>query len=239
MDYAAAFEQSNAHFAAVLADADPDLPVPTCPGWTIRKLLTHVGRGDRWAATIVSTRATGPVDLMTVADGKPPADHAGALDWLAKAPALLLDAVAAAPGAPVWTFIGPRTASWWVRRRLHEVVVHTADALIAMGRPVDLDPAPAADGVGEWLDLVRGFGAPALDDGASLHLHATDTDGEWTVFRDGTGIRWEPGHAKATTALRGRAADLLLVLLRRIPVSGVECFGDKDVLTGFLARTPF
>ncbi|MFC5288068.1 maleylpyruvate isomerase family mycothiol-dependent enzyme [Actinokineospora guangxiensis] len=239
MDYAAAFQQSNAQLTAVLAEANPDLPVPTCPGWTLRKLLTHVGRGDRWAATIVSTRSTGPVDPATVADGKPPADHAGALDWLAAAPALLIEAAAAAPGAPVWTFIGPQVASWWVRRRLQEAVVHTADALIAAGLPVELDPALAADGVGEWLGLVTGSRAPALDMGASLHLHATDTGGEWTVFRDETGIRWTAEHTTATAALRGPAAELLLVLTRRFPLGRVERFGAEDVVTGFLARTPF
>ncbi|MGX7828670.1 maleylpyruvate isomerase family mycothiol-dependent enzyme [Actinokineospora sp. 24-640] len=237
MDNAAAFAAQNRSFADILAAADLDTAVPACPGWTLRDLLTHVGRGDRWAATIVATRAEAPVDPRTVADGKPPAD--GALDWLTAGPRLLLDAVAADPDAPVWTFTGPKPAQWWVRRRLHEVLVHRADALIALGEPVEVDPALAADGVSEWLSLINGVGAPALDEGATLHLHATDAAGEWTLRREGDRVVWEDGHAKATAAVRGPAMDLLLVLLRRLPAERVEVFGEPAVLADFLARTPF
>ncbi|UVS80087.1 maleylpyruvate isomerase family mycothiol-dependent enzyme [Actinokineospora sp. UTMC 2448] len=239
MDTAAAFVDRNRAFADVLAAADPDTPVPACPGWTLRQLLTHVGRGDRWAATIVATRAEARVDPKTVADGKPPADHTAAVDWLAAGPGLLIDAVAADPDVPVWTFVGPRPAAWWVRRRLHEVLVHRADALLALGSAVDEDPALAADGVAEWLSLLADGKAPALDDGVSLHLHATDTDGEWTLRRDGAGVVWEPGHAKATAAVRGPAMELLLVLLRRTPLDRVDVFGDQAVAADFLDRTPF
>ena len=239
MDIAGAFIEKNRRLADVMAAADPDVPVPTCPGWTLRKLLTHVGRGDRWAATIVATRAEQGIDPRGVDDGKPPADHAGAVEWLAAGPRRLIDAVAVDPDAPVWTFVGPRPAAWWVRRRLHEATVHLADALIAVGEPVDVDPALAADGVDEWLSLIVDGGAPVLDEGTSLHLHATDAAGEWTLRRDGGGLVCEPAHAKATTAVRGAALDLLLVLLRRVPADRVEVFGDDAVLTDFLAKTPF
>ncbi len=56
VDYAAAFLQENRAFSDLIRDADESLPVPTCPGWNIQKLLRHVGRGDRWAAQIVSER---------------------------------------------------------------------------------------------------------------------------------------------------------------------------------------
>jgi len=39
---------------------DLERPVPACPGWTFRQLATHAGRGHRWAAQIVATRATTP-----------------------------------------------------------------------------------------------------------------------------------------------------------------------------------
>ncbi|MGW5051649.1 maleylpyruvate isomerase family mycothiol-dependent enzyme [Actinokineospora sp. NPDC004072] len=239
MDTAAAFTERNRAFADLLADADPATPVPACPGWTLRELLTHVGRGDRWAATIVSTRAEDRVESKDVPDGKPPADHAAAVDWVAAGPGLLRAAVDADPDVPVWTFIGPRPAGWWVRRRLHEVLVHRADALLALGRPVAEDPALAADGVAEWLSLLVGGNAPALDGDRTLHLHATDTDGEWTLRHDGAGLVCEPGHAKASAAVRGPAMDLLLVLLRRLPPERVEVFGERAVLADFLARTPF
>ena len=49
------------------------------------------------------------------------------------------------------TFLGPKAASWRLRR-LHEATVHRADAAIALGAPYQLSAELAADGITEWLD---------------------------------------------------------------------------------------
>ena len=250
MDYTAAWAEQNSLLGELLRDADLATPVPTCPGWTLQKLLAHVGRGDRWAATIVRDHADGPVDLRTVADGRPPEDPDGALKWLAESVPVLADAVAATGAdTPVWTFTGPKPAGWWVRRRLHESVVHRADAATALGLPYEVEPALAADGVSEWLDLLAArpadADAPLLSGGATLHLHATDDGlgehGEWLVRLDGGRVVWEHGHGKGTAAVRGSAGDLLLAVLRRIPADDerLQLIGDGDVWRTWLDRTPF
>lgn len=247
MDFAAELAEQNRLFTELALAADPDADVPTCPGWRLRQLVTHVGRGDRWAATITGERSQVVVDPKSVADGKPPADWAGAVDWLAKGPRLLIDGVAAAgPDTPVWTFTGPKPASWWIRRRLHEIVIHRADAAIAAGVPFEVDPDVAADCLSEWLGLVaaRGAGSP-LAEGTSLHLHATDegltVPGEWMVRAAGDGVTVAHEHAKGTVAVRGKAADLTLALLRRLPADhpGLHIVGDAEVLTTWLQRTQF
>jgi len=244
MDHAAALVDENARFAALAAAADPGTPVPTCPGWSLKQLFRHVGRGDRWAATIVRTGL--PADPREVADGRPP--EGGLVDWLQGGPQAILDAVAeAGPDTPVWTFNGPRPASWWIRRREHEVLVHRADAALALGTDFAVPAERAADSVSEWLGLVaeRTF-EPAdnpLADGATLHLHATDDGlgaaGEWFVRGAGGRIGWEHGHAKGDVAVRGPVADLLLALLRRRPSDTVETIGDAAVWERWLARTGF
>jgi uncharacterized protein (TIGR03083 family) len=246
MDPAAALVEQNRMFGEFAAAADPGLRVPTCPDWTLRQLLAHVGRGDRWAATIVRDRADGYVDIRSVADGKPPQEAGAAIEWLVESARLLLDAVAATgPDTPVWSFVGPRPASWWVRRRLHEVVVHRADAAFAVGRPYEVEPELAADGVSEWLSLVAARPAEILDPDATLHLHATDeglgSAGEWMIRGTATGIEWEHGHGKGAAAVRGSAADLLLAVLRRIPADGarLQVLGDASLWRTWLARTPF
>lgn len=248
MDFAAEFTKQNGLLTDLVSAADPDADVPTCPGWTLRQLLTHIGRGHRWAATIVRERADGPVDPRTVADGKPPAEWPGAVDWLAKAPRLLFDAVeSTGPETPVWTFTGPKPSAWWFRRRLHETVVHRADAAIAAGVTFDVAPDVAADCLSEWLSLVaaRPVGSTPLAEGTSLHLHATDedltVDGEWMVRAAGGGITWAHEHAKGTVAMRGKAADLVLAVLRRLPSDhpGLDIIGDAGVLTTWLERTEF
>lgn len=246
-DAAADWVTQNRALAELLRHADPDMPVPTCPGWTLRRLGTHVGRGDRWAAMIVRERSATARDPREAPDGKPPADPQEMAAWLVGGVRVLVDAVAeAGADTSVWTFVGPRPASWWLRRRLHETVVHRADAALAVGAPFELAPEIAADGVSEWLELLtarRGGDDPVLVGGATMHLHATDDGlgaaGEWMLRPAGNAVTWEPGHAKGTVAVRGPAVDLLLVMTRRLPVDRVEVLGDAAVLDTWLARTSF
>jgi uncharacterized protein (TIGR03083 family) len=212
---------------AQLVDGDLDRPVPTCPGWTFRQLATHLGRGHRWAARIVATRATGPVPTREVPDGKLPADPAEHGPWLNASADLVAEAVTAAGGDQAWTFIGMRPASFWARRRAHEAAVHLADAQLAVGQEVDLTADVAADAVDEWL---------------GMGLSGT---GEWLVTRTPSGVSVDPGHTKADVAVRGPAVGLLLVLTRRLPSAplpaavGVEVLGDRALLDHWLENTPF
>jgi uncharacterized protein (TIGR03083 family) len=235
---------------AQIIDGDLDTPVPTCPGWTFRQLATHLGRGHRWAAQIVATRASGPIPLREVADGKFPEDPARHAPWLNAGADQVIEAVAAAGADLVWTLAGLGPAAFWVRRRAHEAAVHLADAQLAAGQDAGLAPDLAADGVDEWLGLLAAgaWSAGAADlrgDGQTLHIHATDPGlsgtGEWLVTRTPSGVTVTHGHAKADAAIRGPAASLLLVLTRRLPPSdpAIEVFGQKQLLTHWLQHTPF
>ena len=249
MDYVAELLEQTTLFGELIRDADPSMPVPTCPGWTIRQLFRHVGRGHRWAAEIVRERAEDYLDPRTVRDGKPPGDPEGAMEWLRDSARAVVDAVAdIGADTPVWTFLGPRPAAWWIRRRLHEATVHRADVALALGVPYDLSAPVAADGITEWLDRLAAKrpdgGAVPLDTGVTLHLHATDDlgpAGEWMIRRDGEGVSWEHGHGKGSTAVRGRAVELLLALTRRRSAAdaGAQVLGDQDVWAAWLDRTPF
>ncbi|MFZ0834754.1 MAG: maleylpyruvate isomerase family mycothiol-dependent enzyme [Mycobacterium sp.] len=242
MDFATALVEENNAFADALRGADPATPVTTCPGWTLKQLMRHVGRGDRWAAQIVADRLTVPLDPREVRNGKPPDD--GAIEWLRGGAQQLVEAVQKTGGdTPVWTFIGPQPASWWIRRRLHEVTVHRADAELALGRDFHLAADLAADGLTEWLERVvlqaGGDGIP-LSANQSLHLHAAG-GGEWTLRSDGQTLQLSPQHEKATVAVRGDATSLLLAMLRRIPADDrrIAVFGDIEVWRGWLDHTPF
>ena len=202
---------------------------------------------------IVRERATERVDTASVPDVTPPADRDAAVGWFTAGVRMLLDAVVATGVAvPVWTFTGPQPAEWWIRRRLHECVVHRADAALAVGAPFVVEPELAADGVAEWLSLVAARPAtdePALPADTTLHLHATDdglgADGEWMIRAGWSAaagrVIWEHGHGKGTVAVRGRAADLLLALLRRLPADDarLQVLGDEGVWRTWLERTPF
>ncbi len=244
----AEIEASTETLAGLVHGSDLTRQVPTCPDWTLRQLATHVGRAHRWAAEIVSTRSAEFIPFRQVADGRIPDDPALHAPWLRAGAARLIEVVKEAGSDPVWTFDGPRPASFWARRMAHETAVHRADAQITAGREPQFDPVIAADGIDEWLGFMSGIGAPdprvdALPDGAVLHVHVTDegVDGEWLVRRDGSSVTVQPGHAKGDVVVRGPAGRVLLVLLRRVPADDpqVEVLGDAAVLTGWLAGTPF
>lgn len=236
-------------------------PVPTCPDWTFKQLATHVGRGHRWAAEIVATRAREAIPTREVPGGKFPDDPAIQADWVSGGASKVIGAVREAGTAPVWTLEGIGPARWWARRRAHEVAVHLADALLAVGEDIAAgsgtsyrSPDLAADGVDEWLGLIaagtrgttdamRSRQAAVRGEGQSLHFHATDEGldgaGEWLVRRTASGITVEPGHAKADVAVRGPAATLMFVLVRRLPPEHAEILGDRELFTHWLDSTRF
>jgi uncharacterized protein (TIGR03083 family) len=249
MDFRAALVEETKAFGDLIHGADPETPVPSCPGWTLNQLFKHVGRGNRWSAQIIAERRLEPLDPREVRDGKPPADPDAALVWLADGVQLILDAVdQIGAETRVWTFLGQRPAGWWIRRRLHEATVHRGDAALALGVDFDLSPQLAADAISEWIDratIQADLHSPPLQRGLSLHLHATDDGlgptGEWTVTNDEGGLNWSHDHGKGDAAVRGRAKDLLLAVVRRRTTAeaGLEVFGDPAIWDGWLSKTPF
>jgi predicted lipid carrier protein YhbT len=69
---------------------------------------------------------------------------------------------------------------------------------------------------------------PAELVGATLHIHCTDTDGEWLLRLTADGIELERAHAKGDAALRGAASDLLLAVWHRADLDTIDVVGDAD-----------
>ena len=222
--------------ASVTAGMDPALEVPTCPGWTAAKLVKHTGIVHRWVERIVATRTSARIEQRDIETGLPAAE-AGYPAWLAAGAAPLAATLrSAGPDATVWAWGADQRSGWWARRMLHETTVHRADADLARGGWPEIDPVVAADGIDEFLsNLPTARRASArlaeLPAGASLHLHATDSDGEWLIRFDGGAVEWSRGHEKATTAVRGPATALLLFTYGRIPGqdSRLSVFGDPSL----------
>ena len=223
--------------AEVVAEA-PDLAadVPTCPGWTLTDLARHTGTVHRWVTGIVESRAAARIPLPET--GSPWESADGWAHWLAAGSLPLLSALRlAGPLTPVWSWGPGRTSGWWARRMVHETTLHRADAQLALGTAEpDVDPVVAADGIDEFLFNLPSARRPyphlaSLPTGASLHLHATDTDGEWLIRFTDSGIAWERGHQKATAAVRGPVTSLLLFTYgrRRLPAPELTGFGDPSI----------
>jgi uncharacterized protein (TIGR03083 family) len=234
--YLGALRDQAEQLVAAAERAGLDAPVPSCPDWDVAELLGHMGRVYRWAASCVETNApASPKDLPA-----PPArdERAG---WMRDGLARVVAALDRPAGDPAWTWAPDGTVGFWQRRQAHETTIHRVDAELASGPPTPVPLALAVDGIDEWLALVpnrRGV-PPVTGHGETIHLHCTDTDGEWLVRVGEDGLAVERAHAKGDVAARGAASDLLLVLLRRLPPSTVEVLGDPAVLDGFLTLTRF
>ena len=227
--------------ADISDSADPAAQVPTCPDWTLRQLITHVGRAQRWATAIVATRSAEPIPFREVPDGRLPDDPAERSGWLRLGAAGLAEAVQGAGTSQAWTHHGMGPASYWARRMAHETAVHRADGQLTVGtRPV-IDPVIAVDGIDEWLGLLpyRPGAQPPTGTSETLHLHCTDRDGEWLIRLTEAAPEIERTHGKGDVAVRGPASDVLLVLLRRLDPDQVEVFGDRTVLDHFLTHAAF
>jgi uncharacterized protein (TIGR03083 family) len=222
-----------ARFVAVAEKADMAAPVPGCPEWDLAGLVRHMGHVHRWVTHIIESNAQSWVGFASV-DIPKPEDPADLPAWLAAGAGPLLEALSGDPDAPVWGF-GGNSRRWWSRRMLHETTVHRADAERTLGLEPEVDPDVAVDGIDEFLDLVnvisglRNEPLRLAGSGETLHLHATDAPGEWTITFGPEGMTWERGHSKASTAVRGKVADLFLLMFNRHRVQDEErfqVFGD-------------
>jgi uncharacterized protein (TIGR03083 family) len=245
VDYRSILVDETRSFGSLIRKCDASTPVPTCPGWTIRELFHHVGRGHRWAAQIVATRAVAPPDPRFVPEAEPPGDVSGGIDWLVGGAALLVDAITrTGPDVAVWTIVGQRPAWWWLRRRAFDTLVHAVDAAMAQGAQHHVSSHIAAEALTEWLERVAAQAdtdSAPLRPGQCLSFHATDTDGRWTVSGTETGVTWAPEPSRDDVVLRGPMTDLLLVALRRrlVDDTGITVVGDAAVWQAWLDNTPF
>lgn len=245
--YCAAVEVEIARFNKIIDELDPAVPVPSCPDWTVADLVRHLGSTHRWVEHLVRHRAQQRVRPREVEIDQPN-DEADRPAWLAAGANRLVASLRATDSdTPVWTWGADQHVRFWSRRMLHETVIHRADAELALGRDVYVDPSTAVDGIEEFLTNLpyvrRGAeGVPELDrPGQTLHLHSTDTDGEWMITLQEKGFSWERGHHKGTVAVRATASDLLLLTYRRLRPGDGRCtvFGDHTLLASWLERTAF
>ncbi|AQA04168.1 hypothetical protein BVC93_18980 [Mycobacterium sp. MS1601] len=200
-----ALRSATRRFADVLETADITLAVPSCPQWTVEDLVRHLGGIHEWAAAQVGAEAG-----TNIPTGQDVPREALTTWYSDRADQLVTTLATAGPDAPAWVF-GPASgagfASFWIRRQIHETVVHTWDLLAAQGIHQTMDPELAWDGVQEVKDVfyprqVALGRIEPLD--AALHLHPTDLDRPAVTIGQG-----EP------VTVRLPASEMLLALWHR------------------------
>nr|WP_221376148.1 maleylpyruvate isomerase family mycothiol-dependent enzyme [Actinoplanes polyasparticus] len=207
--YAAELEAEAGRLGAAAARLPIATIVPTCPEWTVHDLVTHVGSGHHYAADVLATG--GPVEYERVGA---PSDPDVWTPWLLDGAQRLNAAVADRGfGSEVWSW-HPRhqTAGFWLRRMVHDQVIHRFDA----DPTGDVAPDLAADGVSDLLLSFEMFEA-LRGHGETLQFSATDIPRSWHVTLTSSGITWNDGDHGADVTLTAPVRELLLILNRRLP----------------------
>jgi uncharacterized protein (TIGR03083 family) len=207
--------------------------VPTCPGWTVRDLLLHVGGVHRWAATIVGEARTEPISLEQPYDIVADLPHdEGLVDWYRAGHAGLVRALEGAPpGLECWTFLPGSPLSMWARRQAHETTIHRGDADAAAGLSHAVATDVAVDGIDELLTcFVSGRSRrPRAKTERTLRIHVRDADAHWLVRigPDRPHAERVTGDVPADCTVAGPASAVYLALWNRIPWDGLTVSGDS------------
>ena len=200
--------------------------VPSCPDWTVRQLVEHLGGVQRWAATIVAQARTRLPDEAEEARlfAAPQGDL---LAWFQSGAATLATALEKArPDLAAFVFLrnAPSPRHFWARRQAHEVTIHRVDAQAArLGRIPSTAEAGirtdlAVDGIDE---LVTGFvprrsSMLRTDEPFTVSIAPTDADVSWTVrVSDQPPVVVGGADQDAHSVLTGSASAIYLALWNR------------------------
>lgn len=192
LDMLAELRHQAEAFRAAVTSADPNTTVPTCPEWTVLKLLRHLGRVYHMTSMSLALLPGSKLPRVPAA----PEDFGGALAWWDDQLERMLTQMSTMdPDQPSRSFTGDVTVGWWIRRQAHETAIHHLDAQYARAetgpdhvQELLFTPDLAADGVDEILtELLAGSRDwPHRDDDGTVLYHAADAGRTWLVtFRAG------------------------------------------------------
>ena len=183
-------------------------------------LVRHISAVHRWAAATARLEPDAPLP-----DDEPYERRA---DLLAnRAAASELRAALTDTARPCPALVGPGTAAWWVRRQMHEVLVHRFDLAAALGVAVTADPAVAADCIAEVVDTLQP---------RQVRLGRMAAPEMGVRLRTPTGV-WQVG-ADPVAEVAGPEIAVALLLWRRIPLndSRIIVTGDRVAAAVLLAQ---
>lgn len=186
--------------------AGPDADVPTCPRWTVSRLVGHIGRVQSWVG-----KALADPSGREVKPDRPPEDWHELLAWWDEQRTRMVDGLAD-PEAPAWLPFTryPQVAGSWARRQAHEAAIHRLDAEHALAAEPSFafDAGFAADGIDELIAWML----PSRTDWSQFEftgtvvLHAIDAGRTWAVrLSPGVPPSISPDEVEADVTIAGPA----------------------------------
>jgi uncharacterized protein (TIGR03083 family) len=239
IDEHAMIVSSAGRISEVIRLCDLSTPIPHLGRWKVRDLAAHLGGVHRWATRIITTRSMdGPSFTKSKLGGSE------LCVWFDAGVEDLLTAIRVndpADPCPNFNPGSPKTVGWWMRRQMHETIVHRWDIESSLGPTTPMDPVVAADGIDEYLDVfVRTRGKQTLI--APLVVSTTRPSRQWTLLpaaRPGRIDIVDGRSVDATTQLSGPAEKLLLNLWGRLTISEADLTvrGDSEVAASLNSRS--
>ncbi|WLS47451.1 maleylpyruvate isomerase family mycothiol-dependent enzyme [Micromonospora profundi] len=232
-------------FAAAVAEAPPETPVLSCPGWTVGDLTLHLAGIYHWVGSFVGTGETSAPPPRPQPPEIPPGMSPLQL-WQQGYDQLITRFDGLDPEAPAWNWAPqPKRAGFWPRRMAHETAVHRWDAQLAIASGEPIEAKLAADGVSEVLDTWLPAGRRRTPGGwhGVVQLTSTDAEQQWYLRLRGEGVALldtatifdhDDHHARAQVS--GTASDLLLALWGRVSFETLDVAGDRALLEGLRTR---
>ena len=252
--YLSHLRTESARFRDVLAACDPGARVPACPDWDADDLLWHLGEVQWFWAQVIRTRPAAPDD-----DGDRPQRPETREELLAFFDASSADLITlleqADPAEHAWHWSPEQSVGVTFRRQAHEALIHRLDAEQTAGAAVTpLDPALAADGVAELVEVMYGGEAPdwgRFEPGDHVvELRLSDV-GESIWVRPGlffgtepsSGTNYDSAHlvriddpgSPADAVVGGEAGAVDAWLWKRRDDTGITVDGDRAAYDAFVA----
>ncbi len=218
-------QADGTRLAEAVRAADPDHPVPACPGWTARDVAAHTGGVFHHKLAILRL---GRLPEAGEWASKPP-DGVDPVDWYTAALEELLGVLGEVdPDAPTMTWAGEQPTWFWHRRLAQEAAVHRVDAESALGGGEPIDHDLALDGIDEVLEL---FLTKHRDEkaapGSGERVLIRTGEHAWTVTLSPDRVAVERGPAPSDAVLTADPSDLLLWLWGRRPDEVVHVEGER------------
>ncbi len=217
-----------------------DVAVPSCPEWTIRRMIGHQGSVHRWTSAVLRGER-----IDAEATEKAGRSSSDPVEWLRDGAIALVIALVATPEdaqAMVFLHDPPPPRLFWARRQHHETTMHAVDALAAsLGRlPRAAETWIAVDAALDGIDeLLMGFvprevsplrSAPGAAP-VTIAVRTPDASYSWTVrvSDEAPVVTRHAGAAQGDLVIEAPAVALYLALWHR---------GDEVTSDGLSAWEP-
>jgi uncharacterized protein (TIGR03083 family) len=233
---------------AACAEGNLNADIPSCPGWTMATLVSHLG--GAYASITPNLRGGGEDMVNELEDLKLPPDieqwfredssmetmPPTVVSWFRTTSQTLEDVLSETDTeARAWTWFEPdQSAGFWLRRMAHETSIHRWDAQAGGGRPEPVEARLAADGIDEMLTVyVPRWCRPKSElegHGETVAFAPNDAADRWTVRFHEKSLTVMDGATDADVTLAGSSSDLILFLWQRISPDRLTVTGDINLL---------